>query len=357
MTERIIQLFDKGECITKEIMIAFLEGTLSSLEQHHVEKHLLECEFCSDALDGFQLVKDRNNIGLIVDELNDKINNSEEEELDQEEKIKVLFPWQMAAAFALLILSGLGLWFFIPKHDSTQLFTQEFKPYKAIETNIEANTTLSKPSTKEEITDVNNISAINKISNSTSPILADSNTNDETKRSKKIAISDEIKAEKVNTISLAAPAPAIPTNAISVAEEKVKISSSNSSAKREMNTEEISSAKENISSYSYKSGMEAYQQGNYELAISILGKITDHQDALFYSGVANLSIGNPEISIKKLEDFRKAGKHELAEASLWYEALANLKLNDKKSAEKCLQQVLLFNGNYKVKAEQLLQKI
>lgn len=53
-------------CLSKEQLFRYIDGKLSSAEMHAVEKHLIECDFCSDALEGLQLVKDRSKAAAVI---------------------------------------------------------------------------------------------------------------------------------------------------------------------------------------------------------------------------------------------------------------------------------------------------
>lgn len=46
-------------CLTQEQITAYIDGQLSSAEQHACEQHILDCEMCEDAVEGLALVKDR----------------------------------------------------------------------------------------------------------------------------------------------------------------------------------------------------------------------------------------------------------------------------------------------------------
>ncbi len=46
-------------CLTQDQMMGYIDGKLSTDVQHTCEKHMLDCEMCSDALEGLMLVKDR----------------------------------------------------------------------------------------------------------------------------------------------------------------------------------------------------------------------------------------------------------------------------------------------------------
>jgi hypothetical protein len=59
------KIYAAGGCISEMTMFDYIDGKLSPKLQHEVEKHMLECELCSDALEGLMLVKNRRHIELI----------------------------------------------------------------------------------------------------------------------------------------------------------------------------------------------------------------------------------------------------------------------------------------------------
>ncbi|HEU4719152.1 MAG TPA: zf-HC2 domain-containing protein [Bacteroidia bacterium] len=54
------------ECLNREKMFAYIDGQLSPADMHEVEAHLLDCPFCSDALEGLEKVKDRHRVPAAV---------------------------------------------------------------------------------------------------------------------------------------------------------------------------------------------------------------------------------------------------------------------------------------------------
>lgn len=50
-------IFSETTCISKETMLKFINKQLSQKELHDVQKHLLDCDFCSEALEGMQHAK------------------------------------------------------------------------------------------------------------------------------------------------------------------------------------------------------------------------------------------------------------------------------------------------------------
>lgn len=56
MKELHNDIFSTTECIPKELLEKYASKNLRKEELHQIQKHLLECEMCSDALDGLDLI-------------------------------------------------------------------------------------------------------------------------------------------------------------------------------------------------------------------------------------------------------------------------------------------------------------
>lgn len=50
-------IFSETTCISKETMLKFINKQLSQKELHDVQKHLIDCDFCSEALEGLKYAK------------------------------------------------------------------------------------------------------------------------------------------------------------------------------------------------------------------------------------------------------------------------------------------------------------
>lgn len=112
MTNSTNRIFDSGECLSLEEMQAYIDGSLSGTALNRVERHLLDCEMCEDALEG---LKNSPNASANIEFIDDAIDRM------TESKPKVIFPWKIAAAFALIFASTLTLWLVIPKGGENKL--------------------------------------------------------------------------------------------------------------------------------------------------------------------------------------------------------------------------------------------
>jgi len=64
------KIFDNGNCLSKSKLLNYHSGSLSGLESNAIEKHLLTCEMCSDAIEGMMLSK---NPSFSIGEIDTKI--------------------------------------------------------------------------------------------------------------------------------------------------------------------------------------------------------------------------------------------------------------------------------------------
>ena len=57
MKELHNHLFSNTTCISKETMLKYINKQLSKKELYEVEKHMLDCELCTDAFEGMKLAE------------------------------------------------------------------------------------------------------------------------------------------------------------------------------------------------------------------------------------------------------------------------------------------------------------
>jgi len=118
-------ILKKGECIAEEVMLNYLEGKLSPPDQHAVEKHLLGCEFCSEAMEGLSMQHAQNNRASL-DKLESAINRRISEDM---RKPGARFWYSMAAILALTGLFGGGYYYLQSLKKSETVFSENFSPY------------------------------------------------------------------------------------------------------------------------------------------------------------------------------------------------------------------------------------
>ncbi|MFL5763833.1 MAG: energy transducer TonB [Bacteroidia bacterium] len=100
------KIYSPSDCISEKTMFDYIDHKLSPKERHLVEKHMLDCELCSDAMEGLELVKDRKRILTIRDAVDSNVTGRTDAKIVPF-NFKAVF--SIAAAVALLVV---GVFFF-----------------------------------------------------------------------------------------------------------------------------------------------------------------------------------------------------------------------------------------------------
>lgn len=109
-------IYNSSECIPEQTMFSYIDKKLSPKEEHEVEKHLIDCELCSDALEGLSSTTNRTRITTIKKEVDYRLSHSfqKKETKIVSFNIKTVFA---IAASVLLLIGSIFLFnlFFSPK--------------------------------------------------------------------------------------------------------------------------------------------------------------------------------------------------------------------------------------------------
>lgn len=108
MAVNLENILKQGDCIPEDLLLQYMEAKLPPRETHLVEKHLLACEFCSEALDGLKLLN-ASGRKSVISELNSKIDQRLASSLPA--KNNSVFnnnAYRIAAVITLFILFGGG---------------------------------------------------------------------------------------------------------------------------------------------------------------------------------------------------------------------------------------------------------
>ncbi len=73
MKELHNHIFSNTTCISKETMLKYINHQLSDRELHDVEKHMLDCEFCSDALEGMKYAQNSSVLFAIDNQIDQRV--------------------------------------------------------------------------------------------------------------------------------------------------------------------------------------------------------------------------------------------------------------------------------------------
>ena len=91
--------------IDQETLIKYLQGKLSEEQKNELEKNMLTGEFEDDALEGLQEIKNKENISVLVDQLNRDLQKKLEKKKKRRKNLRFKDqPWIYIAVILILLL-------------------------------------------------------------------------------------------------------------------------------------------------------------------------------------------------------------------------------------------------------------
>ncbi len=332
------KIFSVSEhCLTEDQLLLYLQNKLSAFEQHHVEKHLLDCELCTDALEGLQMTSSKN-LSETFAELNQQLDKRVKQE---EKKIIPFYPWLRIAAVFVLIAASAATFFYLQKEQKQEeKIVAEKKPDlpPAAENNFELKAT--EPVTAEKL---NDIDTKNSIGNKTpltlsqknkdyNPGSGEINTNDVSASTVAAVTEENLNREAAPKAVIEQPVP--------------KAVQENKPEKMTENAETILKSKSDVTksepSYAKK-------------------ERTDNQKQLSNSAIiinnAKLQMQNNRYDSANflLDEVINNDDTPFMEEALWNKSIALEKLNRREDAKIVLQKIVSLNGKYKKQAKEKLK--
>jgi len=111
-------LFSDTACLALGTMNKYLDGKLSAKDKLNVEKHLIDCEFCTEALEGLSNSNDRSSITESINSINEEIQIVTK---SKKQKVLIVGVRQLvAASVAIIILVSVVLLINIDFKDPSQ---------------------------------------------------------------------------------------------------------------------------------------------------------------------------------------------------------------------------------------------
>lgn len=367
-------------CPDAATLSAYLSGTLEPEARFQVEHHLVDCPFCEEALQGLEQFEDPSHIQVIHAGLEQEI----EERVSGKggAQIRVLFPWRIAAAFALLAASMTALWFFIPSHGNKEIFTQNFEPYpaqpeyvkKSDERALNAsgeNAGNSMPSTSEKAAGTHTITkpeGNNKTvtetttSNATSPASTALQEEGSVAEDAEVTLSSTTRAAAASTPSELVSGAPLSKDKRTVPDENVserikpelKDNTIGKSARQKI--QEDVPAPTSVANR-YQDGLKAYGEKRYSEAINQLNGLNEPAEARLYLGLSYLSFNAPEQALHEFRIYLGDARSTRTEAGNWYTALTLIRLNRNAEARSYLQKVVSMQGEFAQEAAEVLKKL
>ena len=92
--------------IDQETLLLYLQGKLSTEQQHEVEKQMMDNDFEADALEGLQDFKNKKNINVLVEQLNrDLKKRTEKKKRSRRNREIHIDPWTIISIVLILLLA------------------------------------------------------------------------------------------------------------------------------------------------------------------------------------------------------------------------------------------------------------
>jgi len=108
-------LLNSNKDIDNQQLMDYLAGKLSEEEKHAVEIQLAENDFMSDAVEGLEIVKNKRDINVFVDQLNRDLHKKLFRKSKRHRRKAIQQRWTFAAIILILALL-LAAWLMIVKY-------------------------------------------------------------------------------------------------------------------------------------------------------------------------------------------------------------------------------------------------
>jgi tetratricopeptide (TPR) repeat protein len=112
------QHLPESPCLSQEQIFRYLDEKMTAAEMYTAEKHLLDCDLCSDAIEGIQLVNNRSKLLHSI-----PVVDAQKKEQTQEARVIPLVKrkpfWYASAASILLVIGVFALMKFSVNYDTT----------------------------------------------------------------------------------------------------------------------------------------------------------------------------------------------------------------------------------------------
>jgi hypothetical protein len=92
-------LFHSPHCIETQKLVEYASGNLTATEMHYVERHLMDCSMCSDALEGIYKLDRPDSLNDIITELNAAI----DQRVTKRNSISIGYVMRVAASLLVLL--------------------------------------------------------------------------------------------------------------------------------------------------------------------------------------------------------------------------------------------------------------
>ena len=118
-------------CLTEQEMTDYIRHRLSPEKRNRVEKHLLECDLCSDAMEGLSMMANTDALNSLDELISKRI--SAKPLAGKGKLVSMRINYRVAAALALLVIAGGVLYFILSDTGKNEkVLSQNIKPMDSI---------------------------------------------------------------------------------------------------------------------------------------------------------------------------------------------------------------------------------
>lgn len=377
-------------CLTEQAMFSYIGKDLTAEEMLAVENHLAECGICSDALEGYSMMSDKEKIAKIVFDIKNEI----DEKTLIPAKGRTYLYWRLgayAASLAIVLGTVLILYMNLRKQEGSQI-SQVSPVEKDIEkTGEKKNMDIQHHGDDERNTliainksaEKNNYPAIGETVQTVDVLFSDVSKEDVNlpdntivTDQKKIPLIKDDESEKDKGLVVGGAIHA-DDSSVNGKRESDGNSGVNKEQVREVSYQEVvvTSRSPQKQKSSYKSRKEVQAKEKHsdmpvpssqdedlqdskitgEIALEeqneILKKNPSDYRSLYYSGVSYYNLKKFRKCISQLDKVLNVKDGEFYEDALWYKAQALIALNKKTEAAAVLDQIISSGKKYYKEAE------
>jgi len=390
-------IFTETGCIKRDLLLRYRDGALSSGDKHEVEKHLVDCPLCSDALEGFILLTSTSSLDDVQNEVSGLVNRNAGTSFQKY--------WVAAASVAaIVVLSVFTYLQFRDAKDQRIAVSEEVVQTEPVQSNqsnesepLSDSVTSTQPVVESPPTELilpkrkaNTEESVSESDAGAAPVgefvfEGQSQAADEVKESSPVPLSPPSKSvtEKSalkdirstnassNFITYVDNLKVIDYGTEAQDEEPKPLKEKSTSGKYEnKNKKEEAAAEEAKSGDVVNRKMEytnliskpviLFNQGRYESAVKEFDEVLkihpNDENALFYKGMSLYHLKNYNQSATLLATVSRNTASPFAEEATFYVAKSYLGSGEKQKAKVLLQEIVKRGGFYAEQAAEELRK-
>lgn len=394
------QMFRNSECLSFEVLKGYLEDNLDDSQKRAVEGHLVDCQLCTDALEGLRN-ESTADLQQTVSEINREVRSR-----TSVRTIPILNKRLVAAAAALLLtITAVTIVLRYQSNHLENIYAENYKVYPAPEDNFGA---IAEPD-QESLAQPPELNANAGVTGRESPAEVELEEiedfiaeDDEPEAVSEVEFKDAapgIEYEKARsaeapptithsdtTTLTGAASPSTgysynwsPVDSTSIdsgfmdeivvtgkneeviqSKEITRASGTNYADSKQLSEVSVSK-KRKASEGNFYEGMVFYEDGNYGKALRKFNKVLNNDPnilpALFYGGLCNMELNQLNKAINNFDEVLEVSGNAYYDAAEWYKALALIKKKKRGEAREVLDDLSRRSGEYQDDAAKLLEDL